>query len=205
MVRVAVEDGFVVVSRSRWDGNACKAWIESPDPAHLTKLRWRRDDLNAGTVSGTACQQQTALTGSGVLLQAVRPDDRAVILRIADGTETWVGKPEERILTSDGRYAVVGDGSPELRIVDLAWGAAADLEASCPEPPSERGRFNPTTYLVDGIVDLRCDEATELFDASGERVGPPLSRDDTLIAADDDAFLVQADDAVYLVPRPHDR
>jgi hypothetical protein len=199
MSRVIVADAGVVISRSAWDGTSCKISIESVDPADLKAVRWRRADLDPQTITGTACQQGSGLTGAGSLLQAVRPGGGVVLLRVADGRETWVGSAKDEVIASDGVIALIGDESPVVRMVDLAWGRS-EAGLSCPREGGQAvHRYG--VRLVGDVMQMDCPGSSELSDRWGHLAGLPLSRDDQLVAADGDQLIVQVGDELLLEPR----
>jgi outer membrane protein assembly factor BamB len=102
---------------------------------------WHRDGYQLRTISGGGCEQRKQPAGSGNALVAVRPDGAEVLIDAADGREVLVCAVGEKVLATDGVYAVVRSadgaqisgyalGSAALGKLKPLWTRKADAKAS---------------------------------------------------------------------------
>lgn len=87
------------------------------------RVLWRRTSLNPGTVAGSGCEQSTDPLVLGGVLSVVTAEGHPVLIRVRDGKVLWTGKPQDALLDTDGRIAVVKlRRSGDLAALDLRTG-----------------------------------------------------------------------------------
>jgi outer membrane protein assembly factor BamB len=87
---------------------------------------WRRDGYQILSMTGAGCDQRGEPQAGGNAVIAIRPDGRQALLDAGDGREVLVCDDGEKVLGTDGIYAVVqsADGS---RISGFVLGRAKPL------------------------------------------------------------------------------
>jgi len=87
---------------------------------------WRRDGYQLLSINGAGCDQRGEPKAGGNAVVAVRPDGHQALLDAGDGREVLVCADGEKILATDGVYAVV-QASDKSRIAGYALGRSRPL------------------------------------------------------------------------------
>lgn len=87
---------------------------------------WRKDGYQLLSINGAGCQQRGEPKVGGNAVVAIRPDGFQALLDAGDGREVLVCGEGEKILGTDGTYAVV-QTADESKIVGYAVGRAKPL------------------------------------------------------------------------------
>jgi outer membrane protein assembly factor BamB len=99
----------------------CRYTIRGWDGAG--RMLWRRTGDNPGTVAGSGCEQSRDPLVLGGVLSVATLDGRPTLIRVRDGRVLWTGRPQDTLLDTDGRIAVVKiRRSGDLAALDLRTG-----------------------------------------------------------------------------------
>lgn len=122
---VHVMAGRVVQSTAVARNGRCIPSITASEGASGTTV-WRRAGYQMLTINNAGCDQRGEPEAGGNAVVAIRPDGRQALLDAGDGREVLVCADGEKVLGTDGIYAVV-QSADKSKIVGYALGRSRPL------------------------------------------------------------------------------
>jgi hypothetical protein len=120
--RLVVAGNRVLISSAVPRDGGCRFSVEARDP-YGDRQVWHRDGLDLGTSADIGCTQRSDPNGGGGLLHAVTLDDRDALFDVAGGGEAYLAEPGEKVLSTDGRIALVRTADRKtVKAVDVLGG-----------------------------------------------------------------------------------